>query len=147
MCSRCRARSRGPSPPEIQLELTPQEAARLTATRQVNPEAHDAYLRGLHHAGAYSLREGVKALKIFEQAARLDPTYAEAHAALAYTYTRLGILFLPPEEAMEKARSAALRALALDENSALAHVALAEVLFRYDWNWEGVDVSSSARLR
>jgi TolB-like protein/class 3 adenylate cyclase len=117
---------------EIQLELTPEEAARLKVTRQVEPEAHDAYLRGLRHASAYSPREGAKALELFEQAARLDPTYAEAHAALAYTYARLGVFLLSPAEAMEKARSAALRALALDEDSGLAHAALAEVLYRYD---------------
>jgi len=123
---------------QIHLELTPEEAARLTATRQVNPKAHDAYLRGLQHVGAWvSLREGAKALELFEQAVRLDPAYAEAYAALAYTYTKLSIRLLPPAEAMEKARSAALRALALDENSALAHAALSMVLYRYDWDWEG----------
>ena len=37
---------------------------------------------------------------------------------------------------MEKARSAALRALALDEGSALAHAALSQVLWRYDRDWE-----------
>jgi Tfp pilus assembly protein PilF len=123
---------------QIHLELTPEEAARLTATRPVNPEAHDAYLRGLHHATAWvSPREGAKALELFEQAARLDPSYAEAHAALAYTYARLGVVILPAAEAMEKARSAAHRALALDEDSALAHAALSQVLYRYDWDWEG----------
>jgi TolB-like protein/class 3 adenylate cyclase/Tfp pilus assembly protein PilF len=123
---------------QIQLELTPQEAARLTATRPVKPEAHDAYLRGLHALSPWaSLREGLKAIELFGKAARLDPTFAEAHAALAFTYTRLGFWLLPPAEVMERARSAALRALALDEDSALAHVALAEVLYRYDWDWEG----------
>jgi cytochrome c-type biogenesis protein CcmH/NrfG len=68
-----------------------------------------------------------KAIQFFEQAARLDPNYAQAYAgiAAAYAVTSSG---LPPTERFPKAKAAASRALQLDENSAEAHTSLAFVL-------------------
>jgi hypothetical protein len=34
---------------EVQVKLTPQEQARFAATRPVDPEAYEAFLRGRHH--------------------------------------------------------------------------------------------------
>ena len=41
---------------EIQLRLTPHEETLLTSARQVNPDAHEAYLKGIYHWEKRSLR-------------------------------------------------------------------------------------------
>ena len=41
---------------EIKAKLTPQERAHLTTARPVNPDAHDAYLKGLYYYGAATTR-------------------------------------------------------------------------------------------
>jgi tetratricopeptide (TPR) repeat protein len=42
---------------------------------------------------------------------------------------------MPDREAMEKAKELTAKALQLDEGLAEAHVAMANILFRHDWNW------------
>ncbi len=58
---------------QIQLELTPHEVALLTKTRQVKPDAHDAYLRGLHHLSALRVPDARQAIEYFGEAIEIDP--------------------------------------------------------------------------
>ena len=70
----------------IEVELTPQEHAHLNRARQVDPAVHEACLRGRdlwYKRTTDSVRRG---LACFEQAVRLDPTYAPAHAGIADSY-------------------------------------------------------------
>ena len=108
--------------------------------RPASLEAYHLYLRGRHlwnkrHAGG--LRDGAKA---FEQAIELDPGYAQAWAGLADSYALLGhsvFDVLPTNEAMPRAKAAALRALALDPGLADPYAALGWVRMHLDWDWEG----------
>src|SRR4029077_21077404 len=72
---------------EIQVKLTPEERTRLAASRSVNPEAQDNYLRGLYFTNqfleAYSLP---KAIVNFKKAVEKDPTFAPGYAELAMAY-------------------------------------------------------------
>ncbi|HEV8632273.1 MAG TPA: protein kinase [Thermoanaerobaculia bacterium] len=123
----------------LRLRLT---AASPGPRRPANLEAYHHYLRGRHlwnkrHAGG--LREGAKA---FEQAIELDPGYAQAWAGLADSYALLGhSIFdvLPTNEAMPRAKAAALRALELDPGLAAPHAALGWVRMHYDWDWVGAE--------
>jgi tetratricopeptide (TPR) repeat protein len=66
-----------------------------------------------------------KALEYFQQAVNKDPNYAAAWAGLSDAYAILGYQYdLPPKKAYQDARTAAERALAIDENSAEGHAAL-----------------------
>ncbi len=61
---------------------------------------------------------------------------------LADSYALLGgFCYLPPQEAYSKAKSEALRALALDPMLAEAHGSLALVKYRFDWDWAGAEAS------
>ncbi|MBU6420595.1 MAG: tetratricopeptide repeat protein [Gammaproteobacteria bacterium] len=61
----------------------------------------------------------------FQQAVKLDPSYADAWAGLAETYVKLSeISTLPLKEVLPKIRSAAQKALALDPHNVNALVAL-----------------------
>ncbi len=101
-----------------------------TGNRKLNPQAHDAYLRGL---SAQSLSEAVG---YFEQAIKLEPDYAPAYAALADAYFFPGMIGLqPPNQIFPKMEEAALKAVEKDPNLAEAHGALAMVKLQYDWNF------------
>src|SRR5712691_7559289 len=61
---------------EINVQLTPGEQARLTSAPTVNPEAHDAYLKGRYFINRPSDENLKKAIAQFEEATRLDPNFA-----------------------------------------------------------------------
>jgi serine/threonine protein kinase/tetratricopeptide (TPR) repeat protein len=118
---------------EIQVQLTPQEQARLAPPRPVNPEAQEAYLRGTYLRGKGD--EG-KSFHYLQQAVEKDPSYAAAWAALSVAYGMFidqGVI--STKEGYPKERAAATQALELDDNSAEAHMALAGLLQYRDWNW------------
>jgi TolB-like protein/DNA-binding winged helix-turn-helix (wHTH) protein/Tfp pilus assembly protein PilF len=123
---------------EIQIKLTPEEQSRLAArTRTVDPDVYEAYLKGRYSWNKRSLDGYTKALGLFEQAIQKDPSYAPAYAGLADCYNLLGLGMgsLPPREAANRARAAALRAIELDETLPDGHASLALTSARYDWNW------------
>ena len=111
---------------KMRVSLTPAERERLTKERPVKPEAHEAYLNG--RFSAHRGRGSLTSTEFFEKAVELDPGYAEAYAALAASH----ILSLPTHNFMPQARTAALRALELDDTLAEGHAALAMVKFFYD---------------
>ena len=94
-----------------------------------------------------SRSETPKAVAAFRDAIELDPTYAAAHAGLALACcAQAELRLIPLAEAYSEARAAALRALAMDDSSADAQVALATVLFLSDWNWTGAKRSLERAL-
>jgi TolB-like protein/Tfp pilus assembly protein PilF len=126
---------------EINLALNLSETRRLSGMKgdQVKPEAYESYLRARYHMHAMTpagLRQGAEE---FQNAVKLDPAYAPAHAGLASGWALLAIApfdVLPPREAMPRAEAAARKALELDETLAEAHAALALVHHHYYWNWK-----------
>ena len=123
---------------EIQIQLTPQEKARLARTGPVDPEAYETFLKGRHHWYRRSPDALKRALHYLQQATAKDPTYALAHAGLADAYNSLGwdlFAIMAPAESFPKAREAAKRALELDQNCAEAHAALGWAATAYDWDW------------
>src|SRR5262249_24975111 len=87
---------------KIRIEVTPQEQARLATSRQVNPAAHELYLKGRYFWNRRT-REGFKkALEYFGAAIAKDPNYAPAYAGIASTYVLMGhglFSILDPREA------------------------------------------------
>jgi TolB-like protein/Flp pilus assembly protein TadD len=113
---------------EIAIHVTPREAKELAKRRPVNPEAHLEYLKGRLTATAGSPQAIELALKHYERALEIDPTYAPLWAGIAHCHNvRAGRGMAPPAEANAQAREAALKALALDDSLAEAHSALAAV--------------------
>jgi Tfp pilus assembly protein PilF len=70
-----------------------------------------------------------------------DPEYAPAYVGLAGSYFMLGqpLATMRHEDAMPKAKKAALKALELDPSLPDAYSALASVNWIYDWDWEAAD--------
>ncbi len=123
---------------EINAKVTAQAQDRLARARPVNPEAHEAYLRGLYklnEARNAPMGEDLfkQAIEYFQRAVQIDPNYAEAYAALARAYHWLGSL--GHDEYFPLSKAAATKALQLDDSLADAHAALAFVEFVHDWDW------------
>ena len=118
---------------QLQAKLTGREEQVIAAKPTDNPEAYDAYLRGL----AYSLKtantstNALGAQKYLKEAVRLDPKFAFAWALLSYVESRGYITqFLQPTVALrEDAQQAAERALTLQPN--LGEAILAKGFYHY----------------
>src|SRR5712691_11193452 len=127
---------------QIRAQLTPQEQARLTTSRRVDPEAYEAYLLGRAYSSKARTRTSwTRAKEYFEKAIAKDPGYAPAYASLAELYIQTsggGILARDPSEARLKARQWAEKALKLDDTVAEAHTALARVA-QQEWIWAGAE--------
>lgn len=77
------------------------------------------------------------ALALFEQAVMRDREFARAYAGLAWCYNRLGNNgYMQWQEAIDKAKTAVMRALEIDPQLAEAHCRLAEIMFMADESLE-----------
>jgi len=105
---------------QLQAKVTGREEQVMAAKPTDNPEAYDAYLRGL----AYSLKaqnspaNSLGAQKYLREAVRLDPKFALSWALLSYVDALgyIGVTLQPTESLREEARQAADTALALQPN-------------------------------
>ena len=123
---------------EIQLQLTPQEQARLAIARTVNPEAYEDYLQGQFHWYKQSPQGFETALQYFELALEKDPNYTLAYTGIAAVWgSRHQHGLGPTREAGPRAKAAALKALELDSTLAEVQHRLAAVRVWTDWDWEG----------
>ena len=112
------------------------------------PEIYELFGRGRSHLLANSMFEVPKAIAAFRSAIALDPCYAAAHAGLALAHcAEAKLRLVPPADAYRDGRAAALRALAMDDSSADAQVALGTVLYFSDWNWAGAGKSLKRALQ
>jgi serine/threonine-protein kinase len=127
---------------QIQVALAPGEETLLTRTRQVNPEAYEAYVTGMSHVYEFTQPGLETARKYFELALEKDPNYAAAYAGIAWTWGSLKQFnFVSSSEAGPKVQEFALKAIELDDTSAEAHHALAVWKTWTDWDWEGAEAS------
>jgi TolB-like protein/DNA-binding winged helix-turn-helix (wHTH) protein/Tfp pilus assembly protein PilF len=118
---------------EINVRLTPEEQSRLVRRQSTNPEAQEAYLRGLYW---YDSQNWGKSFAYLLDATKKDPNFAPAYAALSTTYPfMIYEQNLPMKEAYREWRAAVSKAIELDDGSAAAHVSLGFLLENHDWNW------------
>ena len=120
---------------EIRVALAPRDAASSRGSRSVNPEAQDLYFRGIHAIRSGGGGATRSAVDFFQQAIHKDPNFARAYSGLAKAYAVWYPDDARPRENMPKSREAALKAVALDDSLASAHVELGYVELSYDWNW------------
>jgi len=122
---------------KLRLKLSGEEQQQITRHFTKNAEAYQLYLKGRYYWKRYT-RDGVeKSINYFSQAIEKDPTYALAYSGLADAYVVLGILFRPPNQTFPKAKAAAEKALAIDENLAAGHISLGAYKLFYEWDWAG----------
>lgn len=125
---------------EVRVKLTPQDKTRLASARKVNPQAHEAYLKGQFHFYRLTRTDLESALQYFELALDKDPDYALAYAGIASVWLgRQQQGLAPASETTPKAAAAAAKALELDSTLAEGHYVLANIRAWADWDWEGAE--------
>ena len=119
----------------LRLELAPEGLVGEKRPPTANLEAYDLYLRGLV-ASSQENGEGIdEAVRCFDEATKLDPSFAEAYAAWGNLYVSVAGDHLPMREVMPRARELAARAIELDPDSSDAHATLANIAFQFDLDW------------
>lgn len=124
----------------LKLQLTASSTGPRKKTSNV--EAYNAYLQGRSCLNQRTPELLNRALKRFEQAVSLDPTFAAAHAGIAEVQIVLASGQFGGDSSMValgRAKESAARALALDSSLAEAHVAMALVRHRADWDWDAAE--------
>ena len=124
---------------EIQVRLTPQEHTRLAASKPIDPEAYEAYLKGRAAWSKYTLEAFRESERQFKRALDIAPQYAPAWAGLADAAYGMSSLFIPANEAIPKARAAAEKAIELDSTLSEAHTSIGIVKLVYDWDLTGAE--------
>ncbi len=125
---------------EVNATLTPQEEARFRKPTSLNPEAYDDYLEGRFYWGKRTSASLNRSLQYFDRAIQKDPRNPLFYAGLADSYNMLAdYTVLTSREALPKAKTAAEKALALDDSLAEAHASLAWTTFHYDWDWTAAE--------
>jgi TolB-like protein/DNA-binding winged helix-turn-helix (wHTH) protein len=122
---------------EIQTSLTKPQPL-LHAPRQVNPAAHEAYLKGLYFSNKQSPESFPRSLDYFQQAISLDPGYAAAYSGLADVSFLEMYEGTPPKEVLERATPAARKSIELDPYSAEGHNSLGTV-YEFNWDWSAAE--------
>ena len=124
----------------LKVKLLGDAGTRLARRGTTDVEAYNLVLKGRHLANQYRRESLEQSLKCFEEAIRLDPKFAAAHAYTAETYViSAAVVGGRPHELMPKVKQAASRALALDEEAPAGHLAMAMYLIFYEWNWEATE--------
>lgn len=120
---------------ELRVQVTPRTAA--PEPHVVDPEVHEAYLRGRFALGLGTESERAGAVTHFERALAIDPRHAPSYAGLAAYYTVTDSL--PANVAMPRARTYARKALDLDGTLPDAHASLAYIHYYADWDWQAAE--------
>jgi TolB-like protein/DNA-binding winged helix-turn-helix (wHTH) protein/Flp pilus assembly protein TadD len=130
----------------LQKEVAQSIAARVNTNlspsnkpvKVINPEAHDAYLRGRYYW--FSDAGFEKSREYFEKAIQLQRDYAAPWSGLAdFCTVQAKNGNADPRTMRPKAEEFARKALELDESLPEAHNTLAAIKLFLDWDWEGAD--------
>ncbi|HET6935495.1 MAG TPA: tetratricopeptide repeat protein, partial [Candidatus Angelobacter sp.] len=109
------------------------------ANAHLDPESYDKYLLGLHEQGQGTRESLYKAIQYFQDGIARDPGSSRLYAAMAETYVSLPPYYSSPDDAMPKAKQAALKAVELDPKYADPHVVLGQVHLYYELDWPAAE--------
>jgi TolB-like protein/Tfp pilus assembly protein PilF len=121
----------------IHVALTSGESKRLGTGRGVDPDAHEAYLKGCYFWHKRTAEDIGRSVEYFQRAIERDAMYAPPYAGLAQASGVAGFFgYLPPSQAFVQMKALASKALMLDPNLPEAHACLAAVNLFYEWDWQ-----------
>ncbi len=119
----------------LRVKFSTKDLDHLARRETENPEAYQLYLKGNYEWKKRTLDDLQRGIAFYDQALEKDPNYSLAYYGLSASYGVLGNFYLRPGEAFPKPRDYAAKALAIDDNLAEAHTAMAAVRLYYDWDW------------
>jgi adenylate cyclase len=122
----------------LKVQILGDERNRIQTIPTKSTTAYVLFLKGRNYLNERGQEAFLKAKGYFEEAIRLDPSYASAYAGLSDCYHLLENWgFMEPEAAWSKASEYARKALELDDTLAEAHASMAMALGVQNWDWNG----------
>ncbi|MBT8384672.1 MAG: hypothetical protein KJO83_03060, partial [Bacteroidia bacterium] len=122
---------------ELGLILTEQEKLLLSTARKVNPEAYQAYLKGVFHWMKLTESDLEQSLKYFQLAMQIDPEYGPAYAGIASVgAAKMQNGIVRGIEAIPKLDSLMSKALELDDTLMEVHYTIAVWSTWGKWDWK-----------
>jgi TolB-like protein/Flp pilus assembly protein TadD len=124
----------------LKTRLSPVDMEHLKAPPAPNTAAYNLLLQGRYFANRRDGTNTVKAIDLYQRALTVDSNDARIWVGLSDAYVQLGSIgWEGITNPNARAREAARKAIALDDNSAEGHRALALILLAVDWNWQEAD--------
>ncbi len=124
----------------LDVALLEPERRALAAKPTESFEAYDLYLLGRHHLRMRTPEGFERAIDYFNRAITTDTGFAAAYAGLSETYAALpSFTEARTSDVLPQAKTAALRALALDSTLAEAHTASGVVAYVFEWDWAAAE--------
>ena len=125
---------------KLSVRLSGEDKTRLGKRPTENSEAYGLYLKGRYEWNKQTL-DGMQAgIDFFQEAIKKDQHYALAYAGLADAYALLADYnVLAGKEVMPRAKTAAMKALELDDTISEAHASLGWAKMTLDWDWPGAE--------
>jgi len=133
----------------LRVRVLQSETLRLEKKAIRVPDSYALYLKGRHSLNTRTEKGLKDAIQQFENSTKRDPKFALAYTGLADAYAILAsysLEYVPPQEGFPKAKTAAEKALSLDDHLAEAHASLGLVKFYYEWDWNGAEAEFKKAL-
>ncbi len=126
----------------LRIEFTDSDYQRLTRNRHRTGQTHEQYLLGRFYLNSHDPDRIRHGMSLFREVIALDPVNAQAHGALARSWTLLALRGnAPVHEAMPKALKLAAKAQSLDSTLPDASAVLGIVESLYQWKWTAAEKS------
>jgi len=119
----------------IQVKMTSEDKNRMGITEKLNPEITKACFRGNEYMSKHTQEDFEKGVKCFNEAIAIDPADPRPYLGLAIGYSTGGHTGASAEDAPNKAKIYALKALELDSTLADAWVVLATRYLYTEWDF------------
>ncbi len=121
----------------LKVQILPQERQLIESRPTNSVGAHDFYLQGRYHWHKGTEADLRTAIRLFEKAIEVDPTYAQAYVGLADSH--IGLCdegCADPGATFRTAQPLVAKALELDDHLPEAHATMARLVQDYLRNWE-----------
>jgi serine/threonine-protein kinase len=135
----------------LKAQLSPDERTRIRQEPTRDIRAYQHFLKGRQCYGQFTEEGTLAGIEHFRQAIAVDPEYAMAHVGVAVAYAEIAAGgaggTIRPGLAVQEARSAVARALALDSSLGEAHSVLATLKFIHEFDWVGAEAGFKLALQ
>ena len=125
----------------LKVKLLGKEKIAIVKRHTDNLDAYNLYLKGCYFWNKRTKENLRKSISYFEEAIKIDSSYALTYTGLADSYIVLGEWwYYPSNEVFPKAKEAAMKSIELDYELAEAHSAMAAIKRDYEWDWSGAEI-------
>ena len=126
---------------ELMVNLTQQEETFLAESRIIDPEAYDAYLKGMSNLDLFSPESWSVAIESFEKAIEIEPDWAAPYAGLAEIGTYMNQFGIGSEsDRLRMIYENLNKAFELNPNSAEAHHSNAVTAAWIEFDWKKAEM-------